>query len=340
MNRKRLTKGVALAALIIALCALPSFVTGAYLVHVLITIGINVVLAASLRFIATSGQLSLAHAGMMSVGAYTSALLTVKAGLSFWLAMPLGGLAAMILAALVGIPFVRLRGIYFTMVTLFLSEFIRLIVQEWKRLTGGASGILDIPRPGPFAVPGLFTIDFSSKAHYYYLILFLALVSLLILYALEHSRIGTTLFSVQQSDSLAESLGVDTAGYRILAFGIGCFFAGIVGAFYGHYYTGINPDSFGYLGEYTSSCIWLSGESDGSPAPSSAPSYSRLCLSCPADYGNMRRLSLPPYCSSLSFSCAKGWSACPTASGKSGRRLHYAENRRLDETLRRAGCRR
>ena len=248
MNRKRLTKGLGLAALIIVLCALPSFVTGVYLAHVLITIGINIVLAASLRFIATSGQLSLAHAGMMCVGAYTSALLAVKAGLSFWLAMPLGGLAAMILATLVGIPFVRLRGIYFTMVTLFLSEFIRLIVQEWKRLTGGASGILDIPRPGAFAIPGLFNIDFSIKAHYYYLILFLALVSLLILYALEHSRIGTTLFSVQQSDSLAESLGVDTAGYRILAFGIGCFFAGIVGAFYGHYYTGINPDSFGYLG--------------------------------------------------------------------------------------------
>ena len=248
MNRKRLTKGLGLAALIIVLCALPSFVTGVYLVHVLITIGINIVLAASLRFIATSGQLSLAHAGMMSVGAYTSALLAVKAGLSFWLAMPLGGLAAMILATLVGIPFVRLRGIYFTMVTLFLSEFIRLIVQEWKRLTGGASGILDIPRPGAFAIPGLLNIDFSIKAHYYYLILLVALVSLLILYALEHSRIGTTLFSVQQSDSLAESLGVDTAGYRILAFGIGCFFAGIVGAFYGHYYTGINPDSFGYLG--------------------------------------------------------------------------------------------
>ena len=248
MNRKRLTKGLGLAALIIALCALPSFVTGVYLAHVLITIGINIVLAASLRFIATSGQLSLAHAGMMSVGAYTSALLAVKTGLSFWLAMPLGGLSAMVLAILVGIPFVRLRGIYFTMVTLFLSEFIRLIVQEWKRLTGGASGILDIPRPGAFVIPGLLNIDFSIKAHYYYLILFLALVSLLILYALEHSRIGTTLFSVQQSDSLAESLGVDTAGYRILAFGIGCFFAGIVGAFYGHYYTGINPDSFGYLG--------------------------------------------------------------------------------------------
>ena len=248
MNRKRLIKALGLAALIIVLCALPSFVTGVYLAHVLITIGINIVLAASLRFIATSGQLSLAHAGMMSVGAYTSALLAVKAGLSFWLAMPLGGLSAMVLAILVGIPFVRLRGIYFTMVTLFLSEFIRLIVQEWKRLTGGASGILDIPRPGAFVIPGLLNIDFSIKAHYYYLILFLALVSLLILYALEHSRIGTTLFSVQQSDSLAESLGVDTAGYRILAFGIGCFFAGIVGAFYGHYYTGINPDSFGYLG--------------------------------------------------------------------------------------------
>ncbi len=247
MNRKKSIQAASLGALLLILFVLPAFVTQPYLVHILIMIGINVLLASSLRFIATSGQLSLAHAGMMSVGAYTSALLAMKGGLSVWLAMPLGGIAAMILAVLVGFPFVRLKGIYFTMVTLFLSEFVRLIAQQWKRLTGGPSGILDIPRPGAIVVPGLFNVDFASKADYYYFILVLVLVCLLLLYALESSRIGMTLSSVQQSDSLAESLGMDAAGFRVLGFGIGCFFAGLGGAFYGHYLSAANPDSFGFL---------------------------------------------------------------------------------------------
>ncbi len=247
MNRKKSIRAASLGALLLVLLVLPLFVTQPYLVHILIMIGINVLLATSLRFIATSGQLSLAHAGMMSVGAYTSALLVMKGGLSVWLAMPLAGIAAMILAVLVGFPFVRLKGIYFTMVTLFLSEFIRLIAQQWKGLTGGPSGILDIPRPGAIAVPGLFNVDFASKADYYYFILILVLVCLLLLYALESSRIGMTLSSVQQSDSLAESLGMDAAGFRVLAFGLGCFFAGVSGAFYVHYLSAANPDSFGFL---------------------------------------------------------------------------------------------
>ena len=247
MNRKKSTRAASLGALLLVLLVLPLFVTQPYLVHILIMIGINVLLATSLRFIATSGQLSLAHAGMMSVGAYTSALLVMKGGLSVWIAMPLAGIAAMILAVLVGFPFVRLKGIYFTMVTLFLSEFIRLIAQQWKSLTGGPSGILDIPRPGAITIPGLFNVDFASKADYYYFILILVLVCLLLLYALESSRIGMTLSSVRQSDSLAESLGMDAAGFRVLAFGIGGFFAGVSGAFYVHYLSAANPDSFGFL---------------------------------------------------------------------------------------------
>ena len=247
MNRKKSTRAASLGALLLVLLVLPLFVTQPYLIHILIMIGINVLLATSLRFIATSGQLSLAHAGMMSVGAYTSALLVMKGGLSVWIAMPLAGIAAMILAVLVGFPFVRLKGIYFTMVTLFLSEFIRLIAQQWKGLTGGPSGILDIPRPGAITIPGLFNVDFASKADYYYFILILVLVCLLLLYALESSRIGMTLSSVRQSDSLAESLGMDAAGFRVLAFGISGFFAGVSGAFYVHYLSAANPDSFGFL---------------------------------------------------------------------------------------------
>jgi branched-chain amino acid transport system permease protein len=247
MNRKKMVKRMGSVALLLMLFLLPRAVTQPYVLHLLVIIGINVVLASSLRFIATSGQLSLAHAGMMSVGAYASTLLVMKLGLSFWVALPLGGLAAMTLAFLVGFPFVRLKGIYFTMVTLFLTEFIRLIAEQWKSLTGGPSGIIAIPRPGAVVIPGLLNADFVSKADFYYLALIIALVTLVILYAIESSRVGTTLLSIQQSDSLAESVGVNSSWLRVLAFAIGCFFAGLAGAFYSHYLSAINPGSFGFL---------------------------------------------------------------------------------------------
>jgi branched-chain amino acid transport system permease protein len=225
----------------------PLFTAHLYVLHILILIGINIILASSLRFIATSGQLSLAHAGMVSIGAYTSTLLVMKLGFSFWMALPLAGLAAMSIAFLVGLPFVRLKGIYFTMVTLFLTEFIRLIAEQWRSLTGGSSGIIAIPRPNALIIPGLLNISFASKVDFYYLALIMVLVTLLILYAIEFSRIGITFLSIQQSDSLAESTGINSSGFRVLAFSIGCFFAGIGGAFYSHYLSAINPNSFGFL---------------------------------------------------------------------------------------------
>jgi branched-chain amino acid transport system permease protein len=247
MNRRKMVKRIGSVALLLVLFLVPQAITQPYVLHILIIIGINVVLASSLRFIATSGQLSLAHAGMMSVGAYASTLLVMKLGLSFWVGLPLGGLAAMSLAFLVGFPFVRLKGIYFTMVTLFLTEFIRLIIEQWKSLTGGPSGIIAIPRPSAVVIPGLLNADFASKADFYYLALIITLVTLLILYAIEFSRAGTTFLSIQQSDSLAESVGVNSSWLRVLAFAIGCFFAGLGGAFYSHYLSAINPGSFGFL---------------------------------------------------------------------------------------------
>jgi branched-chain amino acid transport system permease protein len=247
MNRRKSVKRIASGALLLILFLVPWFIKQPYLLHILIIIGINVILASSLRFIATSGQLSLAHAGMVSVGAYTSTLLGMKLGISFWVALPLGGLAAMSLAFLVGFPFVRLKGIYFTMVTLFLTEFIRLIAEQWRSLTGGPSGIIAIPRPNPIIIPGLFNVSFASKVDFYYLALMIVVVTLLILYAIESSRIGITFLSIQQSDSLAESVGINSSGFRILAFSTGCFFAGISGAFYSHYLSAISPNSFGFL---------------------------------------------------------------------------------------------
>jgi branched-chain amino acid transport system permease protein len=133
------------------------------------------------------------------------------------------------------------------MVTLFLTEFIKLIAEQWRGLTGGVYGITGIPRPNAIIIPELLNVSFSSKVDFYYLALIIVIVTLLILYAIESSRIGMTFLSIQQSDLLAESVGVNSTGFRVLAFSIGCFFAGLDGAFYSHYLSAIAPGSFGFL---------------------------------------------------------------------------------------------
>jgi len=242
-----LVKPLSYSTLIIFLFLIPLFVTSPYLIHIFILAGIGIILASSLRLIFNSGQFSLAHGGMMTIGAYTSALLVMKMGLSTWVAMGAGAAAAAFLALLVGYPLVRLKGIYFALGTVFLEEIIRLIAQQWTDLTGGVLGLTSIPKPDPIVIPGLLNMNFASKVDFYYLALVLVLFTLLILYAIERSSINQTFLSIKQSDSLAESIGVNTTKFKVLAFTIGCFFAGLAGAFYSQFMTVVTPSSFGFV---------------------------------------------------------------------------------------------
>jgi branched-chain amino acid transport system permease protein len=246
-SRRKLVKPISYSALIVFLFLIPLFITGPYQLHILIMAGIAIILASSVRLVVTSGLLSLAHGGMMAVGAYTSALLVMKLGLSSWAALVLAGVAAGIIALLVGYPFVRIKGVYFALVTVFLAQVIRLIIEQWRSLTGGSMGIINIPRPDPIVIPGLLNMDFASKVDFYYFMLVLVLLILSILYAIERSRTSLTWFSIAQADFLAESVGVNTARFQVLAFTIGCFFAGMAGAFYSQYVAAITPGAFGFF---------------------------------------------------------------------------------------------
>lgn len=247
MRRKKLIKRLGLSALIILLFTVPLFIRGPYQLHIIVMAGIAVILTSSLRLIFNSGELSLAQGGMMTLGAYTSALLVMKLGWSSWAAMGAAAAAAAILALLVGFPFVRLKGIYFSLVTVFFAEVIRLIAEQWRSVTGGSLGISNIPTPDPIVIPGLLNIKIADKADFYYLALVLVLFTLLILYALEHSRVGLTWFSIRESDFLAESIGVNTARYKVLAFCIGSLFAGLAGGLYSQYNSVITPSAFGFI---------------------------------------------------------------------------------------------
>ena len=242
MNRKGGAQlGVAIALLVV-LVLVGVVVQGQYLLHLFIVMMMNIVLASSLRLINLSGQLSLAHGGMVTLGAYTAALLVMKLDTSSWLALLAGGALAAVVSFLIGFPFTRLKGIYFTMVSIFFVQIIVLTVQQWRSLTGGASGLYGIPRPD-----GFLGIVFKSKPSFYFLILGIAVVSLGIMWAIEHSRVGLTFRGIQQADSLAESVGVNTTTYKVLAFTLGGFFAGIIGAFYAQYISTLDPTAFSFL---------------------------------------------------------------------------------------------
>lgn len=217
---------------------LPLFIQDApYYLHILIITFIYIIATSSLRLVFTSGQLSLGHAGFMSIGAYTSALLARDLGWTLWVTIPLGGVAAMAIAILVGYPFTRLRAFYFALVSLFFGAGILAVNQVFEKFTGGYIGIKNIPP--------LFTG--ISKVPDYYFFLVLALLCLLAMYRIEFSRIGVTFKAIAQSYSVASSVGINESGQRVVALAAGCFFVGIAGAGYAHYNSVLSHEMFSIL---------------------------------------------------------------------------------------------
>jgi len=241
----KLGKNLGFILLIILIFVVPIFIKSQYYLHVLILCAINIILASSLRAITTTGQISLGHAGFMSIGAYTSAILAMKLGLSTYAAIVLGGVAAMVVAAIIAYPVTRVRTVYFAMLTLFLGEVIRLVMTEGRALTAGTSGLMNIPHLDNISVPGVFSIDFASKLPNLYFVLVLMLITLLFLYSVDRSYIGITFKAISQDDSLAASTGINVARFKAMIFYMGCFFAGLGGSFYAHYMSVLTPDSFG-----------------------------------------------------------------------------------------------
>jgi branched-chain amino acid transport system permease protein len=231
---------VLLLVLLAALVILPPL-GGNYYAYVFTLMCVNIILAASLRPSLTCGQLNIGHSAFMSIGAYTSALLAKNLGLPFELSLVCGGLLAAVIGIGVGYSTLRLRGVYFAMVTVAFVEVIRLIAQVWVSLTRGMSGLSGIPKPS------LLGMVFATKTSQYYLALGLMLLILFILYKLEYSRLGYIWKSIGMAENLSQSLGINVANYKVLGFVIGCFFAGVAGAFYAHFIRFLFPPEFSFL---------------------------------------------------------------------------------------------
>lgn len=240
----RARKCVLPVALIVIIGMLPLFLGSSYMAHVLILTFIYLVAAVSFRTISISGQFSIAHAAIMGVGAYIAGMASKWLGWSAWLTLPAGAIVAAGVGMLFGYPFSRLRTIYYAMGSLFFGVVIVNAIATGGDLTGGYSGLAGI-RP-----------MFSSRMAYYYFLMGLALASIFALYRFEFSRIGVTCKAIAQSHVAATSVGINERLYRVLAVGVGSFFAGLIGAAYAHYNMVVSPSSFN-LGATLWICMYV-----------------------------------------------------------------------------------
>jgi branched-chain amino acid transport system permease protein len=210
-----------------------------YYLYVLIRILIWGTASASLWLTIRTGIFNLGHAAFMAIGAYTTALLQVKAGLSFWLSLPIAGVAAIVVAILIGIPILRIKGMYFVLVTFAFTEVVTLLIANFPKYTGGYDGIRNIPAPKILAT------DFSAHVPYYYLVLFFMSIFVFICYRIWNSRIGKIFSAIAASETLCESVGVPVTKYKILSFVTASFFGALCGSFITPLSGVIDPLMFG-----------------------------------------------------------------------------------------------
>lgn len=217
----------------------PFWLTNPYYLHVLIMAGIFAVLSLSLNLLlGYTGQLSLGHAAFFGIGAYASALLTLKLERTVWEGM----LLAVVLSGLsgwgIGRLALKLRGAYFVLVTISFAGVISLVSVNWMELTNGPLGLPGVPAPelGPWS--------FRTKRAYYYLVLIAVALSYLVCHRLVASRIGRAFLALRENEALAESVGIDVTRYLVLAAVVSASMAGLAGSLYAHYTRFVSPEVF------------------------------------------------------------------------------------------------
>jgi len=245
----RVPTWVALALVAAVAVAFPFFteryahdVAISVLVYIILGLGLNVV-------VGLAGLLDLGYIAFFGVGAYTYALLSVHFGLSFWLCLPIAGGFAAIAGCIIGYPTLRMRGDYLAIVTLGFGEIVRIVINNWMSLTNGPNGILGIKAPGIYwwNGKGFEHMLLNSLEQLYYIILALAVFTIVAVYRLNHSRIGRAFEAVREDQTAAELMGVDTLRIKLLAYALGAVFGGLAGTFFAARMKFVSPESFTFI---------------------------------------------------------------------------------------------
>ena len=226
------------AAVLLVLLAVPPFLKSygvflfsKWLVFVIATMGLNLT-------IGYAGQKSLGHAAFFGIGAYTVAIL-LKAGISFWLGLPLAMLGCFAIGLALGFPALRVQTIYLAFATLGFNTALWLVMRNEEWLTGGTFGINNISRPD------LFGISLGGALSYYYFVLVVAVILGALLWGLLRSPWGKAFMALRDNPIRAESLGVNIQAYTLLSFAIGAVYAGVAGGLYACLVEFIEPAPFG-----------------------------------------------------------------------------------------------
>jgi len=235
--RKQQKRLVAASCVLFAI--LPLLLATPYYVHILVLAFLYVVLALGLSVVVGfAGLLNLGYVAFYAIGAYSYALLSIHLGVPFGFAILLGGVLAALFSIIVGIPTLRARGDYIALVTLGFGEITRLLIRNLDPITGGPRGIANIPPPSIFGFVA------NAPIHFYYIIYLLTILTILFVVWMKNSSMGLRLKAIRDDEIAAESVGIDTARWKINAFVVSAFFAGVMGTFFASWQRFVSPESF------------------------------------------------------------------------------------------------
>jgi branched-chain amino acid transport system permease protein len=227
----------AAAVLLLPLLGLPSFA-----LHVVVLVLMWTVLGAAWNVLGgLAGQVSFGHASLFGIGAYTTMILYLEAGVAPWWGIPAGGAVAAVASIPIGLLCFRLRGPYFSLATLAVAELVRLVALNFDALTNGAQGFLITALP-PLRVAG-HAVDWESKAPFAVAAGLLAVAALASIAALKRSRLGAYLVAIRENEDAAEAVGVDTTRAKVLTLAHSAALAGVGGGFYAFYFRYVDPDA-------------------------------------------------------------------------------------------------
>jgi branched-chain amino acid transport system permease protein len=228
------------------------------LIYIVLGLGLNIV-------VGLAGLLDLGYIAFYAVGAYSYSLLNLHFGISFWLALPIGMVIGGIFGCLIGYPTLRMRGDYLAIVTMGFGEIIRLVLNNWDKLTKGPNGLLGMAKPAvvypAFTESGLGWVVYSLKSLHalYYLMFIIAVLTVIGVRRLDNSRIGRAWVAIREDEVAAELSGVPTTWLKLLAYALGAAFASVVGAFFAAKLSYTNPNFFIFMESCIVLCIVVLG---------------------------------------------------------------------------------
>jgi branched-chain amino acid transport system permease protein len=241
------THWVFLLAFLILLFTMPVY-SSERIITMATIMGITIISVLGLNILTGyCGQISLGHAGFMAVGGYVSAILTAKLGWPFWVALPCAGLGAGVAGIIFGLPSLKIKGFYLIMATVAAHFIIIWVILQFYGVTGGADG-MSVPKP---EIGGLVL---KSKASYFYLVMIITCISVYFAKNIVRTRAGRAFIAIRDNDLAAEVMGVNLWAYKLMAFFIGCVYAGVSGALLVHYYAFTSTDIFPFMNS-----VWYLG---------------------------------------------------------------------------------